>query len=354
MKLKTVTLGCKVNQYETEYVREGLLSIGYQDALEGEAAELCVINTCTVTNEGDAKSRQTIRRLARRNPGAKIVVMGCYATRAPSEVAALPGVSQVVTDKRELPDLLGRFGVTDLPTGISGFGRRHRAYVKVQDGCLLRCSFCIIPYVRPHVTSRPVAHILDEIRRLVDNPRGMAESKSDPAPERGIHLLTISGIRIIIDYSWFLIFLLVVVSLATGYLPQESPGASPLAYWGAGLVATVAFFLSILFHELAHSTGHASRLSRKGITDPVRFASHEYSREELVAEMGSAFLAGHCGIEPVTLADSAAYLSSWISVLRGDDRLVVQAAASAQRAADFILDRRFDEAQDTSASAEVA
>jgi threonylcarbamoyladenosine tRNA methylthiotransferase MtaB len=95
--------------------------------------------------------------------------MGCYATRAPAEVAALPGVSQVVTDKRELPDLLGRFGVTDMPTGISGFGRRHRAYVKVQDGCLLRCSFCIIPFVRPNMASRPVAHILDEIRRLIDN-----------------------------------------------------------------------------------------------------------------------------------------------------------------------------------------
>jgi threonylcarbamoyladenosine tRNA methylthiotransferase MtaB len=169
MKLRTVTLGCKVNQYETEYVREGLLSIGYADAAEGDAAELCIVNTCTVTAEGDAKSRQTIRRLARRNPGAKIVVMGCYATRAPDDVAHLPGVSQVVTDKRELPDLLGRFGVTDVPTGISGFGRRHRAYVKVQDGCLLRCSFCIIPHVRPQLTSRPVAHILDEIRRLVDN-----------------------------------------------------------------------------------------------------------------------------------------------------------------------------------------
>ena len=173
MKLRTVTLGCKVNQYETEYVREGLLGIGYEDAQEGDAAELCIVNTCTVTNEGDAKSRQTIRRLARRNPGAKIVVMGCYATRAPQEVGALPGVSQVITDKRELPDLLGRFGVTDIPTGISGFGRRHRAYVKVQDGCMLRCSFCIIPYVRPELSSRPLDHILDEVRRLVD--RGYRE-----------------------------------------------------------------------------------------------------------------------------------------------------------------------------------
>ena len=169
MKLKTITLGCKVNQYETEYLREGLHSIGYEDADEQQPADLCVVNTCTVTSEGDSKSRQIIRRLSRENPASKIVVMGCYATRAPEEVAALPNVTEVLTDKRELPDLLGRFGVTDVPTGISGFGRRHRAYVKVQDGCLLRCSFCIIPHVRPKLTSRPQQHILDEVCRLVNN-----------------------------------------------------------------------------------------------------------------------------------------------------------------------------------------
>ena len=167
--LRTVTLGCKVNQYETQFVREGLHSIGYADAAEGEPADLCVVNTCTVTHDGDAKSRQAIRQLAKRNPGTRIVVMGCYATRAPEEVASLPGVAEVVTDKRELPDLLGRFGVVDVPTGISRFRSRRRAYVKVQDGCLLNCSFCIIPKVRPTMTSRPLEHILDEVRRLVDN-----------------------------------------------------------------------------------------------------------------------------------------------------------------------------------------
>ncbi len=169
LALRTVTLGCKVNQYETEYVREGLLKIGYRDAETDQPADLCVVNTCTVTHEGDAKSRQIIRRLARENPDARIVVMGCYATRAPEEVGALPGVTEVITDKRELPDLLGRFGVVDIPTGISRFGNRHRAFVKVQDGCLLRCSYCIIPYVRPQLTSRPLAHILDEVQRLVGN-----------------------------------------------------------------------------------------------------------------------------------------------------------------------------------------
>ena len=111
--LRAVTLGCKVNQYETEYFRQGLLGIGYRDADDGEPADLCIVNTCTVTREGDAKSRQMIRRMARRNPGARIVVMGCYATRAPSEVAALPGVAEVITDKRELPDVLAAVKAVD-------------------------------------------------------------------------------------------------------------------------------------------------------------------------------------------------------------------------------------------------
>ncbi|MEM9367886.1 MAG: tRNA (N(6)-L-threonylcarbamoyladenosine(37)-C(2))-methylthiotransferase MtaB, partial [Planctomycetota bacterium] len=167
-KLRVHTLGCKVNQYETEYVRQGLKTIGYDDAVDQEAADVCIVNTCTVTDTGDSKSRQIIRRMARDNPEARIVVMGCYATRAPEEVASLPNVAEVVTDKRELPDLLGRFGVVDVPTGLSGFAGRHRAYVKVQDGCLLRCSYCIIPKVRPKLASRPQQHIVDEVQRLVD------------------------------------------------------------------------------------------------------------------------------------------------------------------------------------------
>jgi threonylcarbamoyladenosine tRNA methylthiotransferase MtaB len=167
--LKTWTLGCKVNQYETEYLRQALAQIGYRAAAAGESADLCLVNTCTVTAEGDAKSRQAIRRLARDNPGARIVVMGCYATRAPDEVRQLPGVVEVVTDKRELPDWLGRLGVGDVPDGISCFQGRSRAYVKVQDGCILRCSYCIIPSVRPPLTSRPLAQVLDEVRRLRDH-----------------------------------------------------------------------------------------------------------------------------------------------------------------------------------------
>ena len=169
MLLKTATLGCKVNQYETQFVREALRRIGYRDVTPSETADLVVVNTCTVTAESDLKSRKLIRRLAKLNPLAEMIVMGCYATRAADEIRQLPQVVEVVTDKRDIPAFLERRGVTDVSDGITSFALRHRAYVKVQDGCRVGCSYCIIPKVRPNLLSRPVGEVLDEIRRLVDS-----------------------------------------------------------------------------------------------------------------------------------------------------------------------------------------
>ena len=166
---RLVTLGCKVNQYETQLVQEALEQVGFREAAVEEAADLCVVNTCTVTSTGDSKSRQVIRKLARQNPGTRTIVMGCYATREPAAVAELPNVFEVVTDKRELPDVLGRVGVVDMPAGISRFEGRRRAYVKVQDGCILKCTFCIIPTVRPGLRSRSPEQIEQEVRRLIDS-----------------------------------------------------------------------------------------------------------------------------------------------------------------------------------------
>lgn len=166
---RLVTLGCKVNQYETQLVLEALERNGFREAAEEEAADLCVVNTCTVTSNGDSRSRQVIRQLSRQNPGTRTIVMGCYATRDPDSVANLPSVFEVVTDKRELPDVLARHGIVDIPTGISRFDGRKRAYVKVQDGCILKCSYCIIPYVRPGLRSRSPDDIEAEVRRLIDN-----------------------------------------------------------------------------------------------------------------------------------------------------------------------------------------
>ncbi len=166
--LRSVTLGCKVNQYETELVTEGLARVGFREAADGETADLCLVNTCTVTAEGAQKSRKAIRQLARKNPDAQIVVMGCYATMAEDVVAELPGVTEVLTDKRQIPDFLARWGVLEVPNGISRFGHRARAYVKVQDGCRMRCSYCIIPSARGDLTSRPAEELVDEVRRLLD------------------------------------------------------------------------------------------------------------------------------------------------------------------------------------------
>ena len=166
---RLVTLGCKVNQYETQLVLEALERNGFREATDEEQADLCVVNTCTVTSNGDSRSRQVIRQLAKHNPGTRTLVMGCYATREPTAVASLPSVFEVVTDKRELPDILARHGIVDMPTGISRFEGRKRAYVKVQDGCILKCSYCIIPQVRPGLRSRPPEDIEAEVRRLIDN-----------------------------------------------------------------------------------------------------------------------------------------------------------------------------------------
>ncbi len=165
--VRIVTLGCKVNQYESQWVREGLFRLGYSSARPGESADLCVVNTCVVTGEAEAKSRKLIRRLHRENPRAEIVVIGCFAAHAAAEVARLPGVSEVIADKRELPDWLARLGLHLPPRGLTDFASRHRAFVKVQDGCRMKCSYCIIPHVRPYLESRPIEEVVDEIRGLV-------------------------------------------------------------------------------------------------------------------------------------------------------------------------------------------
>jgi threonylcarbamoyladenosine tRNA methylthiotransferase MtaB len=166
---RLVTLGCKVNQYETQYVKETLEANGYVEAPEGQTADLCVVNTCTVTAEGDAKSRQAVRRLHQAQPKANIVVMGCYATRDPDAVGRLPGVIKVVTDKTRLIEELEPFGVVHSLNGIARFDDHQRAFVKVQDGCLLNCTYCIIPHVRPSLRSRSPEEIVAEVERLVAN-----------------------------------------------------------------------------------------------------------------------------------------------------------------------------------------
>ena len=166
MLFRLCTLGCKVNQYETEVVRCALLRNGYVETEEDAVADLVIVNTCTVTAESEAKSRKVIRKLINTHPGAKIVVMGCAATLHPDSILQIGGITQILTDKQQIPEFLRQLGITELPNGIDSFGGRHRAFIKVQDGCQARCAYCIIPQVRPVLRSRPIEDVLPEIQTL--------------------------------------------------------------------------------------------------------------------------------------------------------------------------------------------
>lgn len=163
------TLGCKVNQYDSEAVREALLRAGCEERTPAERPDCVIINTCTVTAAADAKARRLIRRIARRLPKAKIVVTGCMVDRDERQFAGLPGVWKLVDNKHK-PDIAQIIGIeapdTQGHAGISDFAGHTRAFVKVQDGCDAWCAYCIVPAVRGAPTSRPMDDILAEVNRL--------------------------------------------------------------------------------------------------------------------------------------------------------------------------------------------
>ncbi len=172
MRFRTVTLGCKVNQYETQYVRTALLANGYEETPPGQeaTADLVVVNTCSVTAESDAKSRKAISRVVHLSPRATVYAMGCFVSKSPDEARGLPGVSAVLTDKRKLDEFLSEtLGLAVLPRKITGFDEHARAFVKIQDGCRVGCAYCIIPTVRPYLHSRRTDEIVDEVKTLCDN-----------------------------------------------------------------------------------------------------------------------------------------------------------------------------------------
>ncbi|MCE5197706.1 MAG: tRNA (N(6)-L-threonylcarbamoyladenosine(37)-C(2))-methylthiotransferase MtaB [Armatimonadota bacterium] len=166
------TLGCKVNQYETEKMREALETAGFRTVPFSGCADAYIINTCSVTSVADGKSRAAIRRALRLNPDAFVVVAGCYAALEPAQVQAIEGVDLVVPhgEKELIPERIrAHFGAstpTDPHPTTPKPRMRTRAVVKVQDGCDQFCAYCVIPYARTGRTSRPMASIMDELRAL--------------------------------------------------------------------------------------------------------------------------------------------------------------------------------------------
>ncbi len=180
MRIHFTNLGCKLNQAEVERLSRQFLAAGHSLAADLEEADLHVVNSCTVTHLAARDSRKVARRGHRRNPALRTVLTGCYATGSPEEAAALAGVDLVVPNESKddllarvhaaFPDLApGGGGGVPVPYVPMGFGRgRGRALVKVEDGCNMRCSFCIIPSTRGRQRSRRVDDVVCEVKTLVD------------------------------------------------------------------------------------------------------------------------------------------------------------------------------------------
>lgn len=179
------TLGCKVNHYETEAIWQLFKQEGYERVEFESASDVYIINTCTVTNTGDKKSRQVIRRAIRKNPDAVICVTGCYAQTSPAEIMAIPGVDIVVgtQDRVKMLDYIEQYkeerqpinGVRNIMKNrvyeeldVPAFTDRTRASLKIQEGCNNFCTFCIIPWARGLMRSRDPKEVIRQAQQLVD------------------------------------------------------------------------------------------------------------------------------------------------------------------------------------------
>jgi len=185
LRVAIKTLGCRQNQYESDALLESLRREGHLPVGPDDESDLCIVNTCTVTKEADADSRQMIRRTIRRNPSARVVVTGCYAQVAAREIASIPGVDLVAgnAEKAQLVELV--HGLLKGPSPLIAVGdiqrkrtfeslpppvdgSRSRAFLKVQDGCSYRCAFCIIPETRGPNRSQPKEGAMGDLRALLD------------------------------------------------------------------------------------------------------------------------------------------------------------------------------------------
>ncbi len=170
MKFFIKTFGCRVNQVESQAILEDFLRHGHTPADSFETAEVCVLNTCTVTHQADKDVEKQIRQILHRNPRARLVLTGCYAAAHQAHIKALFPQAEIVGKYN-----LGRalFNEDDLCWTVSGHEGHSRAFIKIQDGCDCFCSYCIVPFARPDKRSKPAPDVLKEITALVE--KGFAE-----------------------------------------------------------------------------------------------------------------------------------------------------------------------------------
>ncbi len=206
-----ITLGCKINQYETQAIRREVLALGYREVRPTETADVYVVNTCAVTGTSGAKSRKAIQRAARTSPDSRIVVVGCSTPEEKASFAVIPQVALVAGhDEKTMvaPFLAGEWAplssadaTTGAPSapmrdifalGVGEFAGRSRATIKVQDGCNSFCSFCIIPFLRGTSKSRPADDVVAEIARIIDGAAGAGRTGGGA----GYREIVLSGVHL--------------------------------------------------------------------------------------------------------------------------------------------------------------
>ena len=180
-KFKVITLGCKVNQFESESLAKQLEDCNWIAAEVDETADVCIVNTCTVTQKASMQSRQSIRQAVRANPCAKIVVTGCYATSDPETIAEIEGVTTIADQQQKfgLADKIVAGNLSEVPAGRSknrnrpfehlpalGLGSRSRPFLKIQDGCDAFCTYCIVPHTRGSSRSMPSENVIQSLAEI--------------------------------------------------------------------------------------------------------------------------------------------------------------------------------------------
>jgi threonylcarbamoyladenosine tRNA methylthiotransferase MtaB len=355
--MKTVgfaTLGCRLNQVESQEMRALVEQAGYRAVDDGEAANVYVVNTCTVTSRADFSDRQAIRRITRANPDALVVVTGCLAQTDPDALARMPGVDLVLgnQEKYQLPELLGSLAKRDRPNvrvgriadaravpsaPVTRMSGRSRAFVKIQDGCQHRCAFCIVPAARGRSRSQEPKVLLEQVEALVDGGYGE---------------ITLTGVDIG-HYGWDLVprtslAALVAKIAEVGGLRWLRLSSVLPAYFTPELIHAVSTIPVVAPHlhlPLQSGSDRVLRLMRR----PYNTAMYRALVERLAATipdlgLGADVIVGHPGeLESdfdATIALLAELPFSYLHVFAYSDRKGTEAAKMGDRVAASVIRER--------------
>ena len=352
--MKTVgfaTLGCRLNQVESQEMRALVERAGYRAVDDGEAANVYVVNTCTVTSRADFSDRQAIRRIIRANPDALVVVTGCLAQTDPDALARMPGVDLVLgnQEKYRLPELLGSLVRRERPdvrvgriadarhvpsAPVTRMSGRSRAFLKVQDGCQHRCAFCIVPAARGRSRSQEPKVLVEQVEALV---------------EAGYGEITLTGVDIG-HYGWDLVprtsLAALVAKLAeVGGLRWLRLSSVLPAYFTPELIHAVTTIPVVAPHlhlPLQSGSDRVLRLMRR----PYNTAMYRALVERLAAiipdlGLGADVIVGHPGESESDFEATMALVEetplSYLHVFAYSDRKGTEAAKMGDRVAAAVI-----------------